>query len=115
MICYAPWWKKRSKLSGLQRERNEYTKYARKIEKLSKQIGRLDGWYDTHAKNRKKYALRPGAINANSVNLYYSPEMIGYADAAVEKSDFDRHMYSKSSFEASVYKHVKGVWIKSGS
>lgn len=93
------------------KQNNNYEKYSAKIESLNKIIDNKDKWYIKRAKNKNKCGIRPKKLNKENIVLYYDRDVVFNPEMENLNVDFDKHMFSKSSFEATNYKHVKSVWI----
>jgi phosphorylcholine metabolism protein LicD len=101
--------KKLEKLQARRRYKNRYDIYDKKIARLEKKIKSRNDWYLAHAHCRKYVAYQPAMLNKNRLKIYIKRAEFEKTDGS--KYNFDIHMYTKSAFDATLYKHLKRASI----
>ena len=100
--------KKIGKYKTKRKVKNEYSLYTGQINKLEKKLQTRNKWYLDHARCDTYVSYPPEKINKQRLKIYYSRERI---EEDTKAYDFDAHLYTKSDFDATLYKHVKRVNI----
>ena len=94
------------------RIKNDYSLYAEQICKLENKIKERNKWYLAHAKCEEFVSYPPEKINKQRLKVYNLKSELNKAAGGAEKElDFNIHLYTKSDFDATLYKHVKRVDI----